>query len=142
MGIRTEAMKGKFRHVGLSDDHGTGAAQSAYHQCIHSRRRAFFGQYSRARARDFTRYVEQILDAYNCTVERSERDSELGACIGGICRGTRSISVDSKTGAAAFARWISDPGECLLKSVSGGALRHSRTISQATAAPANRLARL
>jgi hypothetical protein len=93
-------------------------------------------------ARDFTRYVEQVFDAYNCTVARSERDSELGACIGGICLGTRGLSVDSKTGEAAFAGWISDPGECLLKSVSGSALRHSRTISQATAMPANRLARL
>jgi hypothetical protein len=142
MGIRTEAMKGEFGHVGLGDDQGTGAAQPAYHQRIDSRRRAFFGQYSRARARDFARHVEQVFDAYNCTVERSEGDSELGACIGGICRGTRGISVDSKTGAAAFAGWISDPGECLLKSVSGRGLRHSQTISQATAASANRPARL
>lgn len=142
MGIRTEAMKGEFSHVGLGDDHGTGAAQSADHQRINSRRRAFFGQYSRARARDFARHVEQVFDAYNCTVERSERDSELGACIGGVRRGARGLSVDSKSGAAAFAGWISDPGECLLKSVSGRALRHSRTISQTTAAPANRLARL
>jgi hypothetical protein len=56
-------------------------------------------------------------------VERSERDSELGACIGGICRGTHGLSVDSKTGAAAFAGWISYPAECLLKSVSGPPLR-------------------
>src|SRR5215475_6611141 len=142
MGIRTEAMKGEFSHVGLRNDHGTGAAQSSNHQGINSRKRALFGQYPRARAGDFARHVEQVFDAYNCTVERSERDSELGACVGGVCRGPRGPSVDSKTGAAAFAGWISDPGECLLKSVSGRALHHSRTISQASAAPANRLARL
>jgi hypothetical protein len=129
-------MEGEFGHVGLGDDHGTGAAH------IDSRRRAFFGQYSRARARDFARHVEQVFDAYNCTVKRSERDSELGACIGRIRGGARGLSVDGKTGAAAFAGWISDPGEGLLKSLSGRGLRHSQTISQATAAPANRLARL
>jgi hypothetical protein len=142
MGIRTEAVKGEFGHIGLGDDHGTSAAQPANHQRINSRRRAFFGQYSRACARDFARHVEQVFDAYNCTVERSERDSEFGACIGRIRGGARGLSVDSKTGAAAFAGWISDPGECLLKSVSGRTLRHSRRILQATPAPANRLTRL
>src|SRR5215467_11733065 len=142
MGIRTEAMKGEFAHIGLGDDHGTGTAQPANRQRIDSREPAFFGQYSRARARDLARHVKQVLDTYNCAIERSERDSKLGACIGGICSGTRGLSVDSKTGAAAFAGWISDPGECLLKSVSGRAFRHSRTILQAAAAPANRLARL
>jgi hypothetical protein len=116
-------MKGEFGHVGLGDDHRTGAAQPTHHQRIYRRRRAFFGQYSRARARDFACHVEQVFDAYNCTVERSQRDSDLGARIGGICRGTRGLSVDSKTGAAAFAGWISYPAECLLKSVSGPPLR-------------------
>ena len=97
MRIDADDGEGEFDHVGLGDDDGACGAQPSHHNRVGGSGRRI-GENLGARARGFARDIEQILDADNRAVERTERDARARSCIRRIRRIPRCVGVDGEAG--------------------------------------------
>ena len=65
--------------------------------------------------------VEQILDADDGAIERTERNAARRPRIGGVGRGARGIGIDRKTGARTLPLRIGDMRQRLFEPIAAGA---------------------
>ena len=137
MRIGADAGEGEFAHVGLGDDHRAGRAQPLHHRRVGRGEQPFVGQHARARPRHFAGDVEQVLDADDRAVERTERLAGLGPRIGGIGRGARGLGIDRETGALALAGRIGDARQGLFETVAGGCFAHGHLVTSKDAGEAD-----
>ena len=92
--------------------------------CIGRRRLRGGGERPGARARHFARHIEQVLDADDRAVERTERHAGARAGIGGIGGRPRRLGVDGEAGARAFPLRIGDAGQRLFSRSRTEAIEH------------------
>ena len=117
MRIGADTRKRELGHVGLGDDHRAGLAQPLHDGSIGRGRRRFLGQNLRTGPGRFADNIEEILDADDNAIERSERTAARGARIAGIGRRPRRIAVDGEAGAHPLAFRIGDARQRLFQSV-------------------------
>ena len=108
MRIGADSGKRELSHVGLGEDDRARLAQPLHDDSIGRGRRRLLGQDLRTRPGRFAGNIEEILDADDDTVERSERAAAHGACIAGIGRPPRGIAIDGEAGARPLAFRIGD----------------------------------
>jgi mannose-6-phosphate isomerase-like protein (cupin superfamily) len=130
MRICTDTRVSEFAHVGLGNDYGSARAKTPDHRCIGGRRLAFLGEHFGADARHFAGHVEQILDADDRPVERSERNPGLRTRIGGVGRGFRLIPIDREAGSRTLAFRIIDATERGLEPFAGRRWLHERFLDR------------
>ncbi|HUD25294.1 MAG TPA: hypothetical protein VMQ45_06400 [Burkholderiaceae bacterium] len=112
----------EFNHVGLRDDHRARGAEPVNHWRI-ARRRWRIDEHLGPRAGRLAGHVEQVLDADDRPIERSERYAVAHSGIGGVRGVARGLRIDGEAGAGTLALRIGDMGESFVQPVAGGPFR-------------------
>ena len=81
MRVGADAGESEFDHVGLGDDHRAGGAKPAHDRCV-ARGGRRIGEHIGSRARRLAGDIEQVLDADDRAVERTERDAGARSRVG------------------------------------------------------------
>lgn len=114
MRVQPEPGIGKFRHVGLGENHGSGLAQPLHDDGIRCGRLCGF-QDGGAGCRGLAGDIEQILDGEQFAVEGAKRDASPAPRIGGVGCCARGFRV--KPGEYRFPGYLYSPE--LLRDVRG-----------------------
>ncbi len=116
MRIEPDAGERELRHVGLGDDDGARGAQSPHDRRI-ARHRGRGGEHGRSGPRRLARDVEEILDADDRTVERTERKTGAGTGVRGIRGVARGLRIHGEAGASPRPFWLGDPRKRRFQSI-------------------------
>ena len=122
MRVGAEDGKGGFIHVGLGDDHAACGAKLTHHRRVGCGWRRI-GEDLGPSARRLAGDIEEVLDAHQGAIERSERHAGARTRVGSIGSGTGDIGIHGEAGALTLAVRVSNPSERLLQAVTGGPLR-------------------
>ena len=112
MRIEADAGKSEFDHVGLGDYHRACGAKPTHNRRIDCGGRRV-NEHLRPRARRFTRDIEQVLDAYDRAVERTESYAGTGSRVGRVGGVVGGLRIDGKAGAGTLTLRVGNASESL-----------------------------
>src|SRR5258706_9629257 len=120
MGVEADAREGELRHIGFGDDHAAGGAEPMDDGRVGYGRRCI-GQNLRAGAGRLARHVEEVLDADDRTLERTQTYSCPRPRVGCLGCVTCDLRIDSEAGAGTLAFPVRYAAESFFQPVPGTA---------------------
>jgi hypothetical protein len=101
MRVRPDAGEGEFRHAGLADDDRPGLAKATDGRGVFGRGGCIL-ENARARPRRLTGNVEQVLDADDDPVQRTEAGAVACTPVSRVGLGPRAVGINGQEGARAL----------------------------------------